>query len=152
MRKKTRRKHWGLLNPIDHAISGVAMIERKDLDKLRLSELAALDAMIRGLGTVQDWRTLVDVLNLTEMMANSGIGPEALQTCAKAQTSLHEAAIRYEATKKMGLSGIGISAIRDLLEYADLQQASIPRCDFEKMIMKTKNYIKSRNDKVVEIV
>jgi hypothetical protein len=151
MRKKTKRKHWGLVNPIEHAITGVALIERKDLNKLRLLELAALDSMLRGSGTVQDWRTLVDVLNLTEMMASNGIGHEALKTCAVAQTALHESAIRYERTKKMGLSGIGIQAIRDLLEYADLQQASIPRCDFEKMIQKTKNYIKSRNDKVVEI-
>lgn len=151
MRKKTKRKHWALLNPIEHAITGVAMIRRNDLDKLRLIELAALDAMVRGMGTVQDWRTIVDVLNLTEMFANNGIGPEALETCEKAQTALHEAAIRYESSKKMGLSGVGIQAIRDLLEYADLQQSSIPRCEFEKMIQKTKNYIKSRNDRVVEI-
>lgn len=151
MRKKTKRKHWTLLNPIEHAITGVAMIRRNDLDKLRLLELAALDAMVRGMGTVQDWRTIVDVLNLTEMFANNGIGPEALETCEKAQTALHEAAIRYESSKKMGLSGVGIQAIRDLLEYADLQQSSVPRCEFEKMIQKTKNYIKSRNDRVVEI-
>jgi hypothetical protein len=151
MRKKTKRKIWSLVNPIDYAITGVAMIDRRDLDKLRLSELTALDAMIRGMGTVQDWRTLVDVLNLTEMMATNGIGHEALETCQKAQAALHESAIRYEQSKKMGLSGVGIQAIRDLLEYADLQQASIPRCEFEKMIQKTKNHIKSKHDRVVEI-
>jgi len=151
MRKRTRRKHWGLLNPINHAITGVAMIDREALNKLRLLELTALEAMVKGNGTVSDWRTLVDVLNLTEMMANQGIGPEALETCAKAQEELHKAAIRYEETKKMGLSAIGIQAIRDLLEYADLQQGSIHRSEFEKMIKKTKDYIKSRNNMVVEI-
>jgi hypothetical protein len=52
---------------------------------------------------------------------------------------------------RMGLNGIGIQAIRDLLEYADLQQQSIPRSEFEKMIKKTKDNIRSHNDRVVEI-
>jgi hypothetical protein len=149
MRKQTKRRVWSLINPIEHAIVGAALVDRNSLDKLRLSELAALDAMIRGKGTLHDWRTLVDLLNLTEMMARSGIGPEALQTCSQVQDSMYQAAIRYQETKKMGLNGVGIQAIRDLLEYADLQQQSISRSEFEKMIKKTKDHIKSHNDKVL---
>ena len=85
-------------------------------------------------------------------MARGGIGPEVLPVCEKGQKALHEAAIRFEKTKKLGLSGEGIQAIRDLIEYADLQQSSISRSEFEKYIQKTKNYIKSHGDKVVEIV
>jgi hypothetical protein len=51
----------------------------------------------------------------------------------------------------MGLSGEGIQAVRDLIEYADLQQSSIPRSDFEKYIQKTKDYIRSNGNLVVEI-
>jgi len=149
MRKQTKRKVWSLINPIEHAIVGAALVDRNSLDKLRLSELAALDAMIRGKGTLHDWRTLVDLLNLTEMMARSGIGPEALEACSQVQDAMYQAAIRYQETKKMGLNGVGIQAIRDLLEYADLQQQSISRSEFEKMIKKTKDHIKSHNDKVL---
>ena len=131
---------------------GAAITQRDKLDKLRLLEYSALDALTKGSGTVQDWRTLVDVLNLSEMMGRNGVGPEVLPICQKAQDSLHKAAMRYEETKKMGLDGQGIQAIRDLIEYADLQQSSIPRSEFEKYIQKTKNYIKSHGDKVVEIV
>ena len=51
----------------------------------------------------------------------------------------------------MGLDGEGIKACRDLIEYADLQQGSIPRCEFEKYVKKTRDYIRSNGDKVVEI-
>jgi hypothetical protein len=51
----------------------------------------------------------------------------------------------------MGLSGEGIQAVRDLIEYADLQQSSISRSDFEKYIQKTKDYIRSNGNLVVEI-
>ena len=151
MRKKTKRKHWALLDVVQHAVVGAAITPRATLDKLRFLEYSALDAMTKGKGTVQDWRTLVDVLNLSEVMSRAGIGPEVLPVCAKSQTALHEAALRYEKTQKMGLSGEGIQAIRELIEYADLQQASISRAEFEKYVQKTRDYIKSNNNKVVEI-
>lgn len=117
-----------------------------------MMEYSALEAITKGNGTIHDWRTLVDVLNLSETMGRAGIGPEVLPICEKAQESLRKAAMRYQETMQIGLDGVGIKAIRDLIEFADLQQGSIPRSEFEKYIQKTKNYIKSHGDKVVEIV
>jgi len=151
MRKKTKRKMWNLIDPITHALTGAAITQREKLNQLRMLEYSALDSMTKGSGTVTDWRTLVDILNLSEMMGKSGIGPEVLPICEKAQESLHKAAMRYQDTMRMGLDGQGIKAIRDLIEYADLQQSSISRSEFEKYIQKTKNYIKSNGEKVVEI-
>ena len=151
MRKKTKRKIWSLIDNVTHAIVGASITQREKLDKLRLLEYSALDAMTKGLGTVTDWRTLVDVLNLSEMMGKNGIGPEVLPICEKAQEGLHKAAMRYQETMKMGLDGQSIQAIRELIQYADLQQSSISRAEFEKYIQKTRNYIKSNGDLVVEI-
>ena len=151
MRKKTKRKIWSLIDPLTHAIVGASITQRDKLDKLRLLEYSALDAMTKGMGTVTDWRTLVDVLNLSEMMGKNGIGPEVLPICEKAQEGLHKAAMRYQETMKMGLDGQSIKAIRELIQYADLQQSSISRAEFEKYIQKTRNYIKSNGDLVVEI-
>ena len=151
-RKKTKRKHWNLIDNVTHAIVGAAITPRQTLDKLRFMEYSALEAITKGNGTIQDWRTLVDVLNLSEVMAKAGIGPEVLPICEKAQEGLHKAAMRFQETGKMGLDGSSISVIRDLIEYADLQQGSISRSEFEKYVQKTRNYIKSNNDRVVEIV
>jgi hypothetical protein len=152
MRKKTKRKVWALIDPIQHGIIGAAITQRDKLDKLRMLEYSALDAITKGQGTIHDWRTLVDVLNLSETMARNGIGKdEVLPVCEKAQKALHEAALRFQSTKRMGLSGEGIQSIRNLIQYADLQQSSISRSEFERYIQKTKNYIKSNNDLVTEI-
>ena len=122
------------------------------MDKLRLLEYSALEAITKGSGTISDWRTLVDVLNLSEMMGKNGVGPEVLPICQKAQDALHKAAMHYQKTLHLVFDYQGIEALRELIEYADLQQSSIPRSEFEKYIQKTKNYIKSHGDKVVEIV
>jgi hypothetical protein len=150
-RKKTKRKHWNLIDNVTHAIVGAAITQRDKLDKLRMLEYSALDSITKGNGTIHDWRTLVDVLNLSETMGRGGIGPEVLPICEKAQASLHKAAIRYQETMQIGLDGEGIKAIRELIEYADLQQGSISRSEFERYIQKTKDYIRSHGDKVVEI-
>ena len=152
MRKRTIRKQWVLLNPIKHVLEGISITNRDKLDKLRMMEYSALEAITKGKGTIHDWRTLVDVLNLSETMARDGIGKdEVLPICEKAQKGLHESALRYQKTLKIGLNGESIQAIRDLIQYADLQQSSISRSEFEKYIQKTKNYIKSNNDLVTEI-
>ena len=151
MRKRTIRKQWALLNPISHAIVGAAITQREKLNQLRMLEYSALEAITKGNGTVSDWRSLVDVLNLSEMMGKNGIGPEVLPICEIAQESLHKAAMRYQETLRMGLDGQGIQAIRDLIEFADLQQGSISRSEFERYIQKTKDHIRSNSNLVVEI-
>ena len=151
-RKKTKRKHWNLIDPCTHAIVGAAITQRDKLDKLRMLEYSALEAITKGQGTVADWRVLVDVLNLSEQMARGGIGKdEVLPVCQKAQESLHKAAMRYQETMRMGLDGEGIKACRDLIQFADLQQGSISRSEFERYIQKTKDHIRSNSNLVVEI-
>lgn len=152
MRKQVKRKVWALINPLVHALEGATIAPRDKLDKLRLTEYSALDSITKGHGTIQDWHTLTQVLNLSETMARHGVGrDEVLPVCEKAQKALHDAALRYQKTMRLGLTGEGIQAIRELIQYADLQQSSISRSEFEKYIKKTKDYIKSNNHNVVEI-
>jgi hypothetical protein len=152
MRKQVKRKIWALIDPIQHGIIGAAITQRDKLDKLRVMEYSALDAITKGRGTIQDWHTLTEVLNLSETMARAGVGPEVLPVCENAQKALHEAAIRFQKTGKLGLTGEGINWVRELIQYADLQQSSISRSEFERYIQKTRDYIKSNNNNVVEII
>jgi hypothetical protein len=43
----------------------------------------------------------------------------------------------------MGLTGEGIKAIRDVIEYHDLQRSSISRSEYERLIRLTSSRIKS---------
>jgi len=46
MRKRTRRKVWSTaINPIMHAVMGAALIPQEELDRLRIRELAAIEAL-----------------------------------------------------------------------------------------------------------
>jgi len=152
MKKKCKRKIWSTtINPITHAISGARVTEDRLLNKLRMRELSAFDSMVKGWGTVEDWRVLVDMMNIAEMMGKSGIGPEVLPYCEDGCQAMTEAARRYQKSMKMGLSGVGINALREICAYHDLQRTSVSRSVYETMITKTANYLRSKGKDVVEI-
>lgn len=151
-RKQTRRKHWGLVNPLAHVLDGITETPKNLLDKLRTRELSALESMAKGTATIQDWRDLTDMLNIAETMALSGIGPEALPVCEQVQDALQDAAQRFEATGRMGMPGLGLQALRDMYEYADLQRSSISRGEYERMIEKTVNRVRNAKNHGRDVV
>lgn len=151
MRKKCRRKVWAKVNPIEFAIEGAAITAEDKLDQLRMGELSAIESMVKGQATVSDWQTLVDMLNIAETMAINGIGVNVLEVCQIVEKEMEAAARRYEKTRKMGLTGTGIRYIKELYALHDLQRISISRSEYERMIEKTINYIKSNHHRVVHI-
>jgi hypothetical protein len=151
MKKQCRRKIWAKINPIEHAITGAMVASDAKLNKLRMHELSAIESMVKGVGTVQDWQTLVHVLNVSETMGHGGIGIEVLPVCALVEDELKAAAKRYEATQKIGLSGPGIKHIKELLALHDLQRQSISCSEFERMIQKSNNNVRSNHQRVVHI-
>lgn len=153
MRKATKRKVWPLLNPITMAMQGVKRADTASLDKLRLMELSCLDSLTKGVGTVSDWSAMSNVLNIAEALCFFGVGKdEVFPVCQKAQSALLDAAKRYEATGKVGFDGLGLQALRELLELHDLQRTSIDRSTYERAIERAGNLIKSKHSTVLEIV
>jgi hypothetical protein len=151
MRKQCKRKIWAKINPIEHAITGAMIASDEKLNRLRLHELSAIESMVKGVGTVQDWQTLVHVLNVSETMGHRGIGIEVLPICTLLEEELKAAAKRYETTKKMGMSGLGIKYLKELCALHDLQRQSISCSEFERMIQKSNNNVRSNHQRVVHI-
>jgi len=149
MRKQCRRKVWALVNPIQHAIEGAAITPEEQLNQLKLRELAAIDAFAKGCAGLREWQDIVDMANLCELMASNGVGPEAAEDCAELQACMVEAARRYERTKKMGITGPGLQAMREVFEYHHLQRTSISRGEYERFIRELANRIKAKAPEVV---
>lgn len=151
MRKQCKRKIYKLVDPIAHAIAGAAITTDDCLDQLKSKEKAAIEAMRTGKADVYTWQELVDMNNICQVMARSGIGPEALPDCMLAEIELKQAAKRFEATGKMLLTGPGLRAISEVLEWHHLQRTAVSRSEYERMIEKTRNKIRSRSKDVTVI-
>ena len=152
MRKRKHRKMYQLVNPLIHAIEGASVTDQTLLDGLRSGELIAIEAFRTGSATVADWKVICDICNLAESMAQDGIGPEAMPSVKLAQQALIEAHERFVRTGKMGTSGPGLTAFRDVYEYHDLQRQSVARSVYEKHIERVFNRIKSKSPDVLFMV
>lgn len=151
MRKRTKRKVWTLVNPIQHAIEGATITPNTELDKLRIIELGALEAFRTGKATLREWEQVNAMNNVAETMARAGIGVEVLSICMQAQAHLIESAKRFERIGKMGASGPALQCWRDLYDYHDLQRISVSRSEYEEMIRKTTNRVRSKAPEVIDI-
>lgn len=124
---------------------GAAITPEDRLDKLRMHELSAIESMVKGHGIMDDWILLTNMSKIAETMARSGLGVEVLAVCKIVNVEMDATAHRYEKTRKIGLTGAGIRHIRDLFNFHDLQRKSISRSEYERMIEKTINQIRSGN-------
>ena len=150
-RKKTRRKVYQLVNPIEMAIQGATITPNSQLDKLRALELSSIDAIARGLGTIHDLESMRDMLNLAETMARGGIGHEVLAPCEKAQAELISMVDRFNRTGRIGATGPGLEAFREAFRWHDLQRTSIDRSEYERYIVKTANALRAGKATVLTV-
>jgi len=148
VRKQCRRKHYALSNPIALAIAGACITDDGRLDKLRLLELSAIDAFARGAATVDDWRTVADLTNLAQTMCEMGIGPEVLPAAMQVESVLGESHKRFKVTGRMGTTGLGLRAMRELQEWHHLQRTAVARSVYERAIERTHNRIRSAHPSV----
>jgi hypothetical protein len=151
MRKQCKRKVYQLIDPIAHAIAGACITTKDQRDELSKKELAAIEAMRTGKGTIETWQELVDMNNVCQIVARNLIGPEALVDCMMAELELKAATKRYEKTGKMLLTGVGLKSIIEVQEWHDKQRRSISRSEYERMIEKTRNKLRSRSKDVTVI-
>lgn len=151
MRKRTVRRHYELVNPLTFAMEGASLISEEKKNKLRFRELAAIDAFVKGKAGLQEWHDINSMLSVAETMAKAGVVVEVLDACKSAQAHLIDAARRFESTGRMGLTGLGIQAMRDLYEYHDLQRSSVILREYENFIQKAVNKVRSKSPDVVEI-
>ena len=152
MRKKCKRVVRPLMNPISMAMESAAIPDKKSLDKLRMLELAAIEALAKGQAAANEWRDLAGMVNLCESMAEAGIGPEAFEATQRAQEALIEAFKRKDKVGgRLVVSGAGLQAVRDVFEYHDLQRQSVARSVYEWHIKRVKNWINGKSPRVVRI-
>ena len=148
MKKKTKRKVYLLINPIEHAIRGAAISTDDDLRVHRDRENASLQAFRDGTATKVDWHNLNTVVRLAESLAAAGLGVEVMVPAKIAEMHLLQAQERYDRIGKMGTTGLGLQSLQDILEYHDLQRKSIANSVYKNHIDSVINKVRSKSPKI----
>lgn len=149
MRKRTHRKVWPKASGLHLAIAGASMMDDTRLAYLRGKEEAAIEAFRAGTATVDNWRDIAGIVNMAEMLCDMGVGrAEVTPAVEDAQKHLQESHQRYERTGRIGTTGPGLSAFRELQEFHDLQRTSVDLSTYERAIQRALNRIRSAHPSV----
>lgn len=139
-------------NILARVVTGVKATPDSLLERQRMTELLSIDSFARGSATLNDFRTLCDMLNVAETFAKTGVGHEVLSVCANAQAILERCKVQWEDEGRMQFSEEERKAIHDLYEYHHVQRTSVDWQQYEKTITKTANRIRSAHPDVKELV
>lgn len=143
MRKRTKRKHYNLINPILHAIEGAAVTSEADLDAMRVREREAMASLRAGTARPFDLDEVESMCLTSLEMADRGIGPEVIVSAKLLGIELRQARERFARTGRIALTGPALHAMADVWEYHDLQRQSIPRSLYEECILKVVNRLRT---------
>lgn len=124
-------------NPVELAMRNGKTVYEKNLDRLRATELAAIDAFASIHAREQEWHEINAMVGICRLTAKAGIGIESIAACDKAEQHLREDFERFKATGRMGTTGPGLQAYRDVFAYMDLQRQSITEAQYADFIQKT---------------
>ena len=128
-RKQYRPKEV-VQDPVAYAIQGARLTPQAAVLRQRGMELEAIDAMATGKADQNTWGILHAMVILSETMGKAGVGPEALPAAGAALAALDESWGRFAATRRMGITGPGLQALREVFEYLDLQRQSVSLREF----------------------
>ena len=118
MKKRTAYRPRALLaNPL----SRMAKAPKHKVDRVLSMFMLALDSMVRGSNpSVDDWRTISDVINSIETMAlgqGKLVPSEVMPTINASIAAMVRAKDRFQAGQGMRLDGAGAEAIRSVIDF-----------------------------------
>ena len=151
MRKQTKRKVYGLYNPITMAIAGAAVSNGPEVQQLDTGESSALESLRTGKAVEEEVHLLTVMTAISAVLAYKKrmLEPRLMaQQAFKALDSIKE---RNKRTGKWGASGEELAALREMYQYHDAQRAMVARSEYEKAVVSSKEVLQNpvRRQKVL---
>lgn len=124
--KKYRRRHI-LRNSVEHVVVGLNPPSDALRTELLLHAHLSLQAVTHGTGTDDDWDQLTNVLNVSAVLAEGGVGGMYLEDLRQAQTAHAMCGKRKLAKGRFGYSGAELQQMKYAVDIheAQLQAATV---------------------------
>lgn len=120
-RNKDPRHLFSGINRLMAAQVSHQEVTQSDVDDMEMPVLAAIECISKGHGTVDHWNEIAHVINTAWILATERqTGEEAKPYLLVAQDAMKRMAKRWKDTDKFAFDGLGLEAIRRVVElYRD---------------------------------
>jgi hypothetical protein len=141
MRKHTRRRPLPLVNPVELAMRGAALLTPDERRAALNPSLAAMADMGCGRGRGAQWRELADALNLSEALMELQIAPNLRPDVEAAQAALGELMKRAQLLHRWVLRGPEMTALRTGLWVYRVQLEHCTVGELERAVTTVRNRV-----------
>lgn len=143
-----KKRQPGPINPQAFmlVIQGFKPLTDDDKASLFKQTIKALNSMQFGINlTTSDFTTLCDMLNISLLLAEDGIGAEYKAELHLAREGMQDAKQRYIKTKKLGFTATELSAVKVALSIHSAQIDLCSMGEFTRAFNEQKNRISKGN-------
>ena len=136
MKKSARNKKYQpkpvKRNSLEQVIQRVKPLTEQDKEYLYKQAIAAINAMQFGRDlSTQDFTILCDMLNISLIMSNNGIGNEYFDGLQQAREALQDSKQRYLKTKRLGFTASELAAAKEALS---IHATQLEVCTFGEFV------------------
>lgn len=132
--KKKYRPKRVVQNPVEYVITGLRPPSEDKAVQVKLGYHWAMKNLTQGKGTLADWQSVCNAMNLTMVLAEMGWGQDYIEQIRDAMHGLAAMRDRYKDGKPLLFTGPELRDLNFALEIHDAQVGEVPVRDFEKAI------------------
>lgn len=131
--KKPRNKKYAprqlSVNPLSEIFGGMSDAHQPHLQRLLVVNSLALQAIVQGRGTRDDWDKLVGAVNMGNVMCEMGIGNEFRGAMIAGRDALCEVGKRYMRSERFVFTGAELKAVNEAVACHTAQLENVRAVD-----------------------
>lgn len=133
MKKKPFKSRYSrITNPVTVALQNAATISDEINAAWVREELDAIDAMALRRGNPDHWSHLARMINLAEIMAKKGVGPEVIPVAAEAQVLLARVHMHWKKTGVWEMDMDQVHVMREAHQWHNLQRTAVSYGEYKR--------------------
>lgn len=134
MKKRTKkyRPRQVSINPLSEIFGGMSDTHQPHLQRLLVVNSLALQAIVQGRGTRDDWDKLVGAVNIGNVMCEMGIGNEFREAMIAGRDALCEVGKRYMRSERFVFTGDELKAVNEAMACHTAQLENVRAVDVDR--------------------
>lgn len=131
-RDKKYRPKYVARNPMHTFFGGMSGAHAEEATELMTKNSLAMQAMVRGVATRENWNQLTGAINMAAVMCEQGVGPEYRWDVLAARDAMLEVGKRAMPTDRFIFKGDEMRVLNEFMSIHEAQISAVRAIDIDR--------------------
>lgn len=143
-RKKEYKPKKVIINTMAFVKTGLTIAPESQMITLKIKNHAAMNRLANGMGTRDDWDTVIGAINMAQVMAELGTGSDYRKMILSASDAMRSVGKRYMKWDKFEFCGDELTRVNDAIDVHEAQLDVCRVIDIERAADEVLRRIKNK--------